>query len=107
MLNPGYLKRLKPNILYISPQSEGADGVLRYENTIFLMQIKCSKRTGYLKKGLDSILSSAKLVEDSEFTIIPWLIDVLGALKPEELEGKNILYTTKKHLTDFLPESLN
>ena len=60
-----------------------------------------------VEKGLNAVLGAATRVKRSEYTIIPWLIDVLGGLNSKKLENKNILYTTKKHLTNFLPESLN
>jgi hypothetical protein len=73
---------------------------------VFLIQIKCSNRAN-LKDGLDALLLVAKKVKNSQYAIVPWLIDVLGGFQPKELENKNLLYTTKKHLAHLLPNRLN
>ena len=106
VVNTPYLKKLKPYHLYITPLIQGIDGILLYDETVFLIQIKRSPDSNYVEKGLTAVLQAAKRLQRSNFTIVPWLIDVLGGLNPKRLENKNILYTTKNHLIEFLPESL-
>ena len=106
MINVHYLKNLKTNILYVFPLAKGVDGILLYENVVFIIQIKCSKRADYVEKGLTTVLQVVKRLQRSKFTIVPWLIDVLGGLNPKKIENNNILYTTKTHLVKFLPERL-
>jgi hypothetical protein len=107
IINTPYLKLLETEKLYMFPLAKGVDALIIYKNTVFLIQIKRSKDSAYVEKGLKEILDAVKRVKSSEFSIVPWLVDVLGGLKLEKLENKNILYTTKKHLTHLLPKQFN
>ena len=106
LVNISFLTKIKPEILYTLPLAKGVDAILLYKDTVFLIQIKNSERADYVEKGLNAIIREAKRVKKSKYTIVPWLIDVLGGLKLEKLENIDILYTTKKHLAELLPERL-
>ena len=87
--NLPYVKSLKPNILYMTQLATGIDGLLIYENTLFLIQIKRSKDNFYVGCGLKDVLKAAKSLKRLKYNIVPWLVDILGGLNPKKLENKN------------------